>query len=49
MNTHRAEPKYKFRPTLYGGLSAPMWSGALVVTGLILVALYCLLTNRIPV
>ena len=49
MKTQRPEPKYKFRPTLYCGLSAPMWSGAVVVAGLIVVALYCLLTHRIPV
>jgi hypothetical protein len=49
MKTQRPEPKYKYRPTLYGGLSARMWSGAVVVTGVILVALYCLLTHRIPV
>lgn len=42
-------PRYKPRTTLYLGVSASLWSGTLVVAVCIVVALYCLLTHRIPV
>jgi hypothetical protein len=41
-------PQYKPRPVLYLGVTLPMWSGALVVTLVLAVLLYCLLTHRIP-
>jgi|GEM_PF-3817468 len=41
-------PKYKPRPSLYLGVSTPMWSGALAFTVVLAVLLYCLLTHRIP-
>jgi len=42
-------PRYKPRTILYLGVSAHLWSGALAVVVCIAVALYCLLTHRIPV
>jgi hypothetical protein len=48
MFTHQVAPAYKPRTKLYFGVSGPLWSGALAVAALIAVALYCLLTHRIP-
>ncbi len=42
-------PQYKHRPVLYLGVTVPIWSGALVVTLVLAVLLYCLLTHRIPI
>jgi hypothetical protein len=42
-------PKYRYRPVLYLGVTAPMWGGAALATFILAVLLYCLLTHRIPV
>ena len=48
MYTHRAASAYKPRPKLYFGMTAALWSGAMAVAALIALALFCLLTHRIP-
>jgi hypothetical protein len=49
MFTHRAASAYKPRTKLYFGVSGALWSGAVAVAAMIALALYCLLTHRIPV
>ncbi|MCI0358325.1 MAG: hypothetical protein L0211_07575 [Planctomycetaceae bacterium] len=49
MYERQTRPKYKPRPVLYLGVTMPMWSGALAVTVVLAVVLYCLLTHRIPI
>ena len=48
MFTHQAAPAYKPRTKLYFGVSRTLWSSALAAGVVISVALYCLLTHRIP-
>ena len=41
-------PSYKPRRVLYGDMTVPMWSGVIVIALFLAIAIFCLLTHRIP-